>query len=225
MWQAVNHALCKATICLWSTLSNSLSVWMYPFCLLCMYNMSMYICICVLSTVGTGALICCIIVLYLLYWIKKKKKRKKRIVVRRTVRSMFGEQTFAQLRTGLTRCLILAQFVMDDNLLHSVSRLAWLRNSIRWHSSSLTQFITDKQQSYWVMNSSHWHRLPSTQGKDWHSSLFTSSSQCTLKCHHLQVVVTATVPLDKTAIIGKVPCLQRRLLQTGYRKGGNLQTR
>jgi len=32
-----------------------------------MYNMSMYICIRVLSTVGTGALICCIIVLYLLY--------------------------------------------------------------------------------------------------------------------------------------------------------------
>ncbi len=78
MWQAVNHALCKATICLWSTLSNSLSVWMYLFCLLCMYNMSMYICICVLSTVGTGALICCIIVLYLLYWIKKRKKRRKK---------------------------------------------------------------------------------------------------------------------------------------------------
>ena len=27
---------------------------------------------------------------------------KKRIIVRRTVRSIFGEQTFAQLRTGLT---------------------------------------------------------------------------------------------------------------------------
>ena len=27
---------------------------------------------------------------------------KKRIIVLRTVRSMFGEQTFAQLRTGLT---------------------------------------------------------------------------------------------------------------------------
>ena len=82
MWQAVNHALCKANICLWSTLSNSLSVWMsvwmYLFCLLCMYNMSMYICIRVLSTVGTGALICCIIVLYLLYWIKKKSKKSKR---------------------------------------------------------------------------------------------------------------------------------------------------
>ena len=26
MWQAVNHSLCKANICLWSTLSNSLSV-------------------------------------------------------------------------------------------------------------------------------------------------------------------------------------------------------
>ena len=81
MWQAVNHALCKANICLWSTLSNSLSVWMsvwmYLFCLLCMYNMSMYICIRVLSTVGMGALTCCIIVLYLLYWIKKKKKKKK----------------------------------------------------------------------------------------------------------------------------------------------------
>ncbi len=89
MWQAVNHALCKANICLWSTLSNSLSVWMsvwmYLFCLLCMYNMSMYICIRVLSTVGTGALICCIIVLYLLCWIKKrrKKKRKKKSSCRR----------------------------------------------------------------------------------------------------------------------------------------------
>ena len=28
---------------------------------------------------------------------------KVRIIVRRTVRSMFGEQTFAQLRTGFTR--------------------------------------------------------------------------------------------------------------------------
>ena len=37
------------------------------FCLLCMYNMSMYICICMLSTVGMGVLICSIIVLYLLY--------------------------------------------------------------------------------------------------------------------------------------------------------------
>ena len=37
------------------------------FCLLCMYNMSMYICIRMLSTVGTGVLICYIIVLYLLY--------------------------------------------------------------------------------------------------------------------------------------------------------------
>ena len=31
---------------------------------------------------------------------KRKKKQKKRIIVRRTVRSMFGEQTFTQLRTG-----------------------------------------------------------------------------------------------------------------------------
>ena len=37
------------------------------FCLLCMYNMCMYICICMLSTVGTGVLIRSIIVLYLLY--------------------------------------------------------------------------------------------------------------------------------------------------------------
>ena len=74
MWQAVNHSLCKANICLWSTLSNSLSVWMYLFCLLCMYNMSMYICIRMLCTVGTGVLICSIIVLYLLYWIKNNIK-------------------------------------------------------------------------------------------------------------------------------------------------------
>ena len=33
---------------------------------------------------------------------QKKKKKKKRIIVRRTVQSMFGEQTFAQLRTGFT---------------------------------------------------------------------------------------------------------------------------
>ena len=36
------------------------------FCLLCMYNMSMYTCIRMLSTAGTGVLICSIIVLYLL---------------------------------------------------------------------------------------------------------------------------------------------------------------
>ena len=34
------------------------------FCLLCMYTMCMYICIRMLSTVGTGVLICSIIVLY-----------------------------------------------------------------------------------------------------------------------------------------------------------------
>ena len=101
MWQAVNHALCKATICLWSTLSNSLSVWMYLFCLLCMYNMSMYICICVLSTVGTGALICCIIVLYLLYWIKniKKKKKKKKELDHSSLNNTAHRKT-NQVKTG-----------------------------------------------------------------------------------------------------------------------------
>ena len=52
------------------------------FCLLCMYNMCMYICIHMLSTVGTGVLICSIIVLYLLYWKKikplKNKKQKQK---------------------------------------------------------------------------------------------------------------------------------------------------
>ena len=33
---------------------------------------------------------------------RTKSSIKKRIIVRRTVRSMFGEQTFAQLRTGFT---------------------------------------------------------------------------------------------------------------------------
>ena len=33
---------------------------------------------------------------------RTKSSVKKRIIVRRSVRSMFGEQTFAQLRTGLT---------------------------------------------------------------------------------------------------------------------------
>ena len=33
---------------------------------------------------------------------RTKSSIKKRIMVRRSVRSMFGEQTFAQLRTGLT---------------------------------------------------------------------------------------------------------------------------
>ena len=44
------------------------------FCLLCMYNMSMYICIRMLSTVGTGVLICCIIVFVILN-LKRKEKR------------------------------------------------------------------------------------------------------------------------------------------------------
>ena len=38
------------------------------FCLLCMYNMSMYICIRMLSTVGTGVLICSITVLLLFFY-------------------------------------------------------------------------------------------------------------------------------------------------------------
>ena len=36
---------------------------------------------------------------------RTKSSIKKRIIVRRTVRSMFGEQTFAQLRTGLNLTL------------------------------------------------------------------------------------------------------------------------
>ena len=35
---------------------------------------------------------------------RTKSSIKKRIIVRRTVRSMFGEQTFAQLRTGFATC-------------------------------------------------------------------------------------------------------------------------
>ena len=46
------------------------------FCLLCMHNMYMYICICMLSTVGTGVLTCSIVVLYLLCWIIKNQKIK-----------------------------------------------------------------------------------------------------------------------------------------------------
>ena len=44
-------AWCKANICLWSTLSNSLygclywHICPYLFCLVCMYNLYMYICI------------------------------------------------------------------------------------------------------------------------------------------------------------------------------------
>ena len=96
MWQAVNHSLCKANICLWSTLSNSLSVmsflsimyvhnmYMYicicllSFCLLCMcITCTCIFCICLLSIVGTGALTRSIIVLHLLYWIKIKNKQTK----------------------------------------------------------------------------------------------------------------------------------------------------
>ena len=72
MWQAVTHSLCKANICLWSTLSNSLSAWMSVW----MYLFVYYVCIacaCMLSTVGMGVLIRTITVLYLLYWKKKKQ--------------------------------------------------------------------------------------------------------------------------------------------------------
>ena len=36
---------------------------------------------------------------------RTKSSIKKRIIVRRTLRSMFGEQTFAQLRTGFRQVL------------------------------------------------------------------------------------------------------------------------
>ena len=76
MWQAVNHSLCKANICLWSTLSNSLSVWKSVW----MYLFVYYVCItcariCMLSTVGTGVLICTIIIFVIL---RRKKKGKKK---------------------------------------------------------------------------------------------------------------------------------------------------
>ena len=46
VWHAVNHPMCKANICLWSTVSVSMAVYMsVPFCLLSMYNLYMYICI------------------------------------------------------------------------------------------------------------------------------------------------------------------------------------
>ena len=66
---SVCEVLCP-TLCLYGCLYRCifLSV-MYT-----LYNMSMYICICMLFTVGMGVLICSIIVLYLLYWIKKHKK-------------------------------------------------------------------------------------------------------------------------------------------------------
>ena len=78
MWQAVNHSLCKANICLWSTLSNSLSVWKSVW----MYLFVYYVCItcariCMLSTVGTGVLICTIIIFVIL---RRKKKGKKETV-------------------------------------------------------------------------------------------------------------------------------------------------
>ena len=123
MWQAVNHALCKANICLWSTLSNSLSVWMsvwmYLFCLLCMYNMSMYICIRVSSTVGTGALICCIIVLYLLYWIKKKIKKSKDIETERENQNWHMSSKISRLTFLSIPCWLLflcGEFLLDIRL-------------------------------------------------------------------------------------------------------------
>ena len=44
-----------------------------PFCLLCMHNLYMYICICMLSTVGTGILTCSIIVIFVILNFKKLK--------------------------------------------------------------------------------------------------------------------------------------------------------
>ena len=62
-------------MCLRRNLSDYLSVWLsislYLFCILCRHKSYMYICICLLSIVGTSVLnrctdICSIIVLYLL---------------------------------------------------------------------------------------------------------------------------------------------------------------
>ena len=39
MWHAINHSICKANICLWSTLPNSLSVWLS----ICLYLFVYYI--------------------------------------------------------------------------------------------------------------------------------------------------------------------------------------
>ena len=54
----------------------------------------MYICIRMLSTVGTGVLICSIIVLYLYYWILKKEKEKKKETAETTEQNdaaLFGD--------------------------------------------------------------------------------------------------------------------------------------
>ena len=59
-----------------------------PFCLLCMHNLYMYICICMLSTVGSGVLTCSIIVLYLLYWtLFKEEKITFQVYASETLRS------------------------------------------------------------------------------------------------------------------------------------------
>ena len=83
--------LCARQISVYEVLCPTLCLYLF-FLLLCMYNMSMYICIGMLSTVGTGVLICCIIVLYLLYWIffLSKKYSMWWLAKRETIISLFS---------------------------------------------------------------------------------------------------------------------------------------
>ena len=58
-----------------------------------------------------------------------KSSIKKEIIVRRTVRSMFGEQTFAQLRTGLA-------YIVDHAVCRKVRAEACISLQASWEQEN-----------------------------------------------------------------------------------------
>ena len=66
-----------------------------------------------------------------------KVQFKKRIIVRRTVRSMFGEQTFAQLRTGLRRSS------RKSSATRSCQRVQYFGVFKQWYGCQSLDFLTD----------------------------------------------------------------------------------
>ena len=132
-----------------------------------------------------------------------KSSIKKRIVVRRTVRSMLGEQTFAQLRTGLT-VRILDSSARDPEFQSHALEAAWsvaritkrVMFDVCLHVSSPGNILLPRDdKSCWKIHSVHDLSL----FRQYHYNLFFlfSSHACVCVCMRACMHVCLCVYIKK----------------------------